>query len=125
SRANRRTAGLAYGTFSGMTLSASKATGGLRGGWASLALAGAGADAGAAGLGAGAGAAVSALAAGAAAGALAGLPSASPPAVGSIMATMAPVLSSSPTFTRSSRTMPSKGAGTSIVALSDSRVTRP
>jgi len=58
-------------------------------------------------------------------GALAGLPSASPPAVGSIMATMAPVLSSSPTFTRSSRTMPSKGAGTSIVALSDSRVTRP
>src|SRR3990167_234512 len=46
-------------------------------------------------------------------------------AAGSIMATTAPVPISSPTFTSTSRTVPAKGAGTSIVALSDSSVTRP
>ena len=46
-------------------------------------------------------------------------------AVVSISATTAPSDSASPTFTFNSLTTPANGDGTSIVALSDSSVTRP
>src|SRR5690606_32914397 len=51
--------------------------------------------------------------------------SAAPPSPTSMMATSEPSDSVSPTFTFSSRTTPANGDGTSIVALSDSSVTRP
>jgi hypothetical protein len=54
------------------------------------------------------------------------LPSPSPDApAGSIRATTLPSETVSPTLSLSSRTTPANGAGTSIVALSDSSVTRP
>src|SRR5688500_16152344 len=119
SRATRRTAGLAYGSLSGITAAASNGTGGVRGPAPSEAAASdlAGAGAGAAdSFGADAGA-------GAAAGAGAGF--AAPASAASISATTVPSAISSPTFTFTSLTTPSNGAGTSIVALSDSSVTRP
>jgi len=124
SRANRRTAGLACGTFSGIRASASKATGGLLRVGASLV---AGVGAGRAGSAAFAGSTGFAGAGGAGGAGLAasGAGVGSAAAAGSIMATTEPSDSSSPTLTLSSRTMPSNGAGTSMVALSDSSVTRP
>src|SRR5687768_6342973 len=121
SRATRRTAGLAYGTLSGITAAASNGTGGVRGPAPSKAAASdlAGAGAGAAdSFGAGAGAGVGAAAA-------AGAGFAAPASAASISATTVPSAISSPTFTFTSLTTPSNGAGTSIVALSDSSVTRP
>ncbi len=47
------------------------------------------------------------------------------PSLASITATTMPSDTSSPTLTLTSFTTPSNGAGTSIVALSDSSVTRP
>ena len=135
SRANRRTAGLACGTLPGIRASASKVTGGECGlpafmagveGWAGPDL-GSGSDLGS-GLASGAASALgsgfsSVFCAGLASAFADGLSAAS--AAGSISATTEPSDSSSPTFTFTSRTTPSKGAGTSIVALSDSSVTRP
>ena len=147
SRANTRTAGEACGTLSGATAAASKATGGVRG----PAISGSRprsisitADA-AAGLTEGGPAGALSLEDGASAAA----PSAgciavtvfevataaafasgftAPPAVesaASINATTAPSEIVSPTLTLSSRTTPANGAGTSILALSDSSVTSP
>src|SRR6185437_14436778 len=126
SRANARTAGVAYGTLSGMIESASNGTGGA---WRDDALSSARAAAGLDGAGA---AGLSALAGSAgfsgaffsgsfcAAGALA----ASPPSA-SIVAITLPSATSSPTLTFISLIVPANGAGTSMVALADSSVTRP
>jgi len=144
SRANWRTAGLAYGTLPGSTASASKRSGGrLAGspGSAMGAIAGTGAPpspsastidsaarrSGRAGTSTGGTCApVSAAgcslrgASGSARGASAAASSA-----GSISATRLPSDSASPSFTFTSLIVPANGAGTSIVALSDSRVTSP
>src|SRR5579859_1322956 len=88
---------------------------------AGVAAAGAALAAGAAALGAGAGFAAGAGAATAGAGA----DFAAPASALSIVATTEPSDSSSPTLTLISLIVPANGAGTSIVALSDSSVTRP
>jgi hypothetical protein len=112
----------------GATLSAPKATGGLR-----VSLAAIGAGAGAAGFGgsvfagsafAGSALGVSATLATSAFGASA-VAAGAAAAASSISATTLPSDTPSPTLTLSSRTTPAKGAGTSMVALSDSRVTSP
>ena len=131
SRAKARTAGLAYGASPGITMLApiggracgdTSPSGALCTPWTA-----AGADFGAAGAGAGAGAGGFA-----ASGALLPPPS---PAAGegdaataapsaSMMAITAPSETSSPTLSFISLMVPANGAGTSIVALSDSSVTR-
>src|SRR3954470_16016879 len=145
SRAIRRTAGLAYGTLSGITVLASNGTGGVRGPAASgstpgreSAITGGGAGVGAVGAGGVLAGGVARSSRASATGevsptigsprssrGLAGFGAAAPASAASITATTAPSDTSSPTLTLTSFTTPSNGAGTSIVALSDSSVTRP
>ena len=131
SRAYKRTAGLAYGTLAGNTASASKRIGGMPGwpGSATGARAGTGAPLSTTATGAGAAATAgfdgagtgAATAAGAAAGAAASAASAAT----SMIATKPPSDTLSPSLTLSSLITPAKGDGTSMVALSDSNVTKP
>ena len=151
SRANRRTVGLACGTFCGNTESALNSTGGLSGGdtsgstpgllpkvcgaataaeadcccsisrWASLS--GSAATATGSTVAPVSAVATSDVAAAGAAATAAGFVAS--PAAASIIATTEPSDSESPSFTFSSLTTPANGAGTSSVALSDSSVIRP
>ncbi len=145
SRANRRTAGLACGTFSGITVSAPNATGGdcgpIRSGSTSGASAAisislrrigllvsmvalAAAFASAAG-GTGVGSDLAGTGAAAGGGGAAFFATELSVASASMIATTVPSEISSPSLTLSSLTTPATDEGTSIVALSDSSVTRP